>query len=262
MEERANILIIDDEKVIIDSIAKIVDLEGYSYDYALDFQSALEKIFSNYYNLIICDIMLPARDGFQILYELESKRIETPVIITTGYSTIENAVKSLYLGAIDYIPKPFSIDEMISVIKRGMRYSEMICQKKKNKNNLLLVPCPAKYYRLGYSCWMNKEHDGSVILGATDFFIKTIEPILNIELMNVTDTLAQAMPSVKFSTKDGLAHQMFAAISGKIIARNEKLIGNSELIEKDPYFEGWIYKIIPSELEYEMKQLIPCSSDR
>jgi glycine cleavage system H lipoate-binding protein len=51
-------------------------------------------------------------------------------------------------------------------------------------------------------------------------------------------------------------------MSGVIVARNERLLTKPELFEKDPYFEGWIYRIIPTELDYEMKLLIPCSSDR
>jgi CheY-like chemotaxis protein len=262
MKEHKNILIIDDEQVVIDSISKIASLENYSYDSVMEAKSALVKISEEEFDLIICDIMLPYMDGFQFLTELENKRIDIPVIMTTGFSTIENAVKSLYTGAIEFIPKPFSIDEMVSVIKRGMNYSSIIRSRKSNENSLQPVPCPAKYYRLGYSSWMNKDFDGSVLIGATDFFIRTIEQIKNIELLDPNEVLLQASPAVKFLTEDGLVHQLYSVISGTIIAKNERLLKEPELLEKDPYFEGWIYRIIPSELEYEMKLLIPCSSDR
>jgi glycine cleavage system H lipoate-binding protein len=206
--------------------------------------------------------MLPGMDGFQFLGALESKGIDTPVIMTTGYSTIENAVKSLYSGAIEFIPKPFSIDEMTSVIKRGIKYNYLQRIRKSNDKSILLVPCPAKYFRLGYSSWMNKDLDGSVLIGATNFFIKTIEPIRKIELLDVNEILTQASSAVKFETEDGLIHQLYSVISGSILARNERLLKEPELLEKDPYFDGWIYRLIPSELEYEMKLLIPCSSDR
>ncbi|MBI5731312.1 MAG: response regulator, partial [Ignavibacteriales bacterium] len=173
MKEQTNILIIDDEEVVISSISKIATSEGYLVDSVLDAYSALQKISSSKYDLIICDIMLPGMDGFQFLAELESKRIETPVVMTTGYSTIENAVKSLYAGAIEFIPKPFTVDEMISVISRGIKYGSIIKLRKSNDDSVILVPCPAKYYRLGYSGWMNKDNDGSVLIGATDSFIKT-----------------------------------------------------------------------------------------
>jgi glycine cleavage system H protein len=109
---------------------------------------------------------------------------------------------------------------------------------------------------------MNKDLDGSVLIGATNFFIKTIEPIRKIELLDVNEILTQASSAVKFETEDGLIHQLYSVISGSILARNERLLKEPELLEKDPYFDGWIYRLIPSELEYEMKLLIPCSSDR
>jgi CheY-like chemotaxis protein len=261
-KEQKNILIIDDEQVVIDSISKILKEEGLTYDSVLDAVTALGKISFTQYDLIICDIMLPGMDGFQFLNMIESNMIDTPVIMTTGYSTIENAVKSLYSGAIEFIPKPFSIDEMTSVIKRGMRYNYLNKISKSNDSSILLVPGPAKYFRLGYSSWMNKDLDGSVLIGATDFFIKTIEPIKKIELSEVNEILTQASPAVKFETEDGQVHQLYSVISGSILARNERLFTEPELLEKDPYFEGWMYRIIPSELEYEMKLLIPCSSDR
>ena len=261
-KKNIKILIVDDEEVVINSISKIATMEGYSVDSVQDANSALQQISVNNYDLIICDIMLPGMDGFQFLTELESKRIATPVIMTTGYSTIENAVKSLYTGAIEFIPKPFTVDEMISVISRGIKYSSIMKLKKSKDDSILVVPCPTKYFRLGYSGWMNQDHDGSVIIGATDIFIKTIEQIKKIELLGAKEKLTQATPAVKFETEDGLIHQLYSVISGIILARNERLISEPELLEKDPYFDGWIYRIIPTEFEYEMKLLIPCSSDR
>lgn len=262
MKKNCNILVIDDEQVIIDSISKIASLEDLSVESALLGKDAFEKISVTDFDLIICDIMLPELDGFQILSELSRRNVESPVIMTTGYSTIENAVKSLYMGAIDFIPKPFTIDEMISLIHRGIRYSKLLEAKKKGTENVLLVPCPSKYFRLGYSCWMNKELDGSVLIGATDFFIKTVEPIREVELMNNGEILTQASACAKFKNDDELSHPLYCVLSGNIIERNEKVIEQPELLEKDPYFDGWLYRIIPTEFDYETKILIPCSSDR
>jgi glycine cleavage system H protein len=109
---------------------------------------------------------------------------------------------------------------------------------------------------------MNKDLDGSVLIGATNMFIKTLEQIKTVELLTVNTVLTQAESAAKFITEDSLIHQLYAVISGTIVDRNERLFEEPELLEKDPYFDGWIYRIIPSELEYEMKLLIPCSSDR
>ena len=59
-----------------------------------------------------------------------------------------------------------------------------------------------------------------------------------------------------------MPHNIMAPIGGKIVERNEKLLENFSLLEKDPYFEGWLYRIIPADIEYDMKYLTPCSTDR
>lgn len=261
MKNKFDILIIDDEKVVIDSIIKIASLANYSVDFSFDANEALTKLKQNEYDLIICDIMLPEKDGFQLLETIQNFNIETPVIMTTGYSTIDNAVKSLYLGAIDFIPKPFSIDEMQSLLSRGLKYKSFLQQKRNTFSDGLVVSCPSRYFRLGVSCWANLNNDGTVLIGATNFFIKSIEPVNKIELLKNDDVLIQASPCAKlFSTE--YVHNLYSSLSGRIIEVNKILIEKPEIIEKDPYFEGWLYRIIPQELEFEKQKLIPCGSDR
>ncbi|MEJ2617205.1 MAG: response regulator, partial [Ignavibacteriaceae bacterium] len=107
MKKQWDILIVDDEQVVIDAVVKICSSEGYSVDWSIDAKEALGKFEKNSYKLIVCDIMMPDIDGFKLLDELRKIEISSPVIMTTGYSTVENAVNSLYNGAIDFIPKPF-----------------------------------------------------------------------------------------------------------------------------------------------------------
>lgn len=260
MKNYFNILIIDDEQVVIDSIQKIAELENYTTDFSLTANEALKKLSENDYELIICDIMLPEMDGFQFLYEIDKRNISTPVIITTGFSTIENAVKSLYLGAIDFIPKPFSIDEMISLLHRGMKFKQLKNDHQKDPNSLV-ISCPAKFFRLGVSSWANIELDGTVLIGATNFFIQTLDVVDKIELLNNGAILTQATTCAKFQSKEYI-HNLYSSLSGRIIELNTQLIDQPELIEKDPYFEGWLYRIIPHELDFEKQKLIPCGSDR
>jgi glycine cleavage system H lipoate-binding protein len=61
---------------------------------------------------------------------------------------------------------------------------------------------------------------------------------------------------------DGQMHQVLASISGRIIEINEELLNNKTIVEKDPYFNGWLYRVIPNDIDYELKHLTPCSSDR
>lgn len=267
MNKQFDILVIDDEQVIADAVNKICSAEGYKVDASFNADDALLKIQKNNYRLIISDIMMPEVDGFQLLEEIMRKGVLSPVIMTTGYSTVENAVKSLYNGAIDFIPKPFTADELISSVSRGLKYLEIQKKILESKNriddaSIIYVPCPAKYFRLGYSSWASIENTGSIAIGVTDLYIKTIESINEIELLKIDDEIIQGNTCSQIKNKEGLVHYVLSPVTGRIIERNEQLLSDTSIIEKDPYFDGWFYRVIPSDSEYEIKHLIPCSSDR
>ncbi|MDO8548974.1 MAG: response regulator [Ignavibacteria bacterium] len=265
MKKDWDILVVDDEQVVIDAVVKICSSENYTVDSAIDAKKALQNFSKNNYKIIVCDIMMPGIDGFGFLDELHKRKISSPVIMTTGYSTVENAVKSLYTGAIDFIPKPFTADELVNSVLRGMKYLEIqtsLKNYKRDTSEIIYVPCPAKYYRLGYSSWAAEENLGSVLIGATDLFIKTIENISDIELFQPDEEVVQGNACAHIKDKEERVHPLLSPVSGKIIEVNEELKKNKSLIEKDPYFEGWFYRLIPSDSEYELKNLINCSSDR
>lgn len=265
MKKDWDILVVDDEQVVIDAIVKICSAENFSVDSAIDAKEALQKIGKSSYKIIVCDIMMPGIDGFGFLDELHKRKISSPVIMTTGYSTVENAVKSLYTGAIDFIPKPFTADELVNSVFRGMKYLEIqnsLKSYKKDGSEIIYVPCPAKYFRLGYSSWVVEENTGSVLIGATDLFIKTVDIVSDLELFLVDDEVVQGNSCGFIKDKEERIHPLLSPISGRIIEVNDELKKNRSLIEKDPYFEGWFYRLIPSDSEYELKNLINCSSDR
>ncbi len=113
-------------------------------------------------------------------------RRDTPVIMTTGFSTVENAVHALYAGAIDFIPKPFTADELLSSVHRGLRYRQLRTASLPGSTGakdaaMVVVPCPARYYRLGYASWVVVEQSGSVLVGATHAFLKTVEQVEKLE---------------------------------------------------------------------------------
>ncbi len=267
MNKVKDILVIDDEQVIIDAVVKICSLDNYTVDTALNFKEAVEKISKNYYPIILCDIMMPDGDGFQILEKLNNEKIDSTVIMTTGFSTVENAVNSLYNGAVDFIPKPFTVDELLSSLYRANKYQKIQEKQKalvlqKNNDEILYVNCPTKYFRLGYSSWMVQEHEGSVLVGVCDLFIRTFESVQKIELQNVDQEIAQGICCVTFMSVKEREHKLLSPISGRIVEVNNELTSNPNLVEKDPFFEGWIYRVIPTNIDYEINHLTPCSSDR
>jgi len=266
MKEKKDIIVIDDEEVILDAICKIAEFENFTCEKCIDANIALQELKNYRPKLIISDIMMPNMDGFELLNIIRKQRISTPIIITTGFSTLDNAVKALYEGAVAFIPKPFSVEEMTSVIKRGIEYGNIFTNQdslsiQEQKVSLNFVPCPPKYHRLGFDSWINNASEGLISMGLTDLFLKSIGMVKEIEFMSIGDELFQGGNCLRLIDNDDYTHQLLSPVSGKIIDLNEKIVVENNLIEKDPYFNGWIYKILPNNLDQEMNNLTPCSSD-
>jgi CheY-like chemotaxis protein/glycine cleavage system H lipoate-binding protein len=265
VKKEKDILVIDDEQVITSAVDKICSAEGMSVDIAEQGAVGLDLLGKCSYRLIICDIMMSDVDGFQFLEEAGRRNVSTPVVMATGYSTVENAVKSLYCGAIDFIPKPFTADELLTVVHRGLKYDALRKEAAAGATGrvaIVFVPCPPKYYRLGYISWVMVEPAGTVLVGLTDLFLKTIDGIRHIELSPIDDEVVQGNSCAVITSADGLVHNAMCPISGRIVEVNGGVAEEPARIEKDPYFAGWLYRVLPSDLEYDLQHLTSCSSDR
>ncbi|MFC1813997.1 response regulator [Thermodesulfobacteriota bacterium] len=108
----AEILVIDDEVAVNNNIRKILSKKGFSVDQALTKDEAMEKIEASIYKLVLLDLRIPGVKGLELLKMIRDKQPETPVIIITGYASIETAVEGARLGIVDYIHKPFTPDEI------------------------------------------------------------------------------------------------------------------------------------------------------
>lgn len=108
------ILIVEDEYNLADVIASRLEKEKYLVDISTDGEDGYYKAVSNIYDLIILDVMLPNKDGFDILHHIREKGIQSKVIMLTAKSTLENKLNGFSIGANDYVTKPFHIDELVA----------------------------------------------------------------------------------------------------------------------------------------------------
>ena len=117
------ILIVDDELSLLQQLEQILKRERYTVETASDGGKALDKIFETSFDLIILDIMMPEIDGLTVLEHIRRAKIDTPVLMLTARGDIEDRIKGLDLGADDYMPKPFSLDELLARIRALLRRS-------------------------------------------------------------------------------------------------------------------------------------------
>lgn len=117
------ILIIDDEVSLLEQLQQILNKERYIVETATDGEKALDRLFDTSFDLIILDIMMPKIDGLTVLENARKAGINTPVLMLTAKGDIEDRIKGLDLGADDYMPKPFSLDELLARIRALLRRS-------------------------------------------------------------------------------------------------------------------------------------------
>lgn len=117
------ILVVEDDQEIADNIQNHLKKEGFVAEIALDGEDGEFRAMEETFDVIILDINLPYKDGFEIIKSIRTADISTPVIMLTAYSDIEHRVTGLQLGADDYLPKPFSMDELTARVHALIRRS-------------------------------------------------------------------------------------------------------------------------------------------
>lgn len=120
------ILIVEDEKDLSMILSEMLEMEGYYVDAAYDGISGLDNALSDIYDLIILDVMLPEMNGFQVLSNIRKNNMNTPVLMLTAKSEIEDKVNGLDRGADDYLTKPFNTKELLARIRALSRRREKI----------------------------------------------------------------------------------------------------------------------------------------
>lgn len=111
------ILIVEDEKRLANALKQILLEQKYMADVVYDGNDGFEYGLSGIYDLIILDIMLPYKDGYQVAAELRKNKIQTPILMLTAKDTVPDKVSGLNSGADDYMTKPFAPEELIARIK-------------------------------------------------------------------------------------------------------------------------------------------------
>ncbi len=115
------ILLVEDEPGLVLTLRDRLTREGYAVEASADGESGLERAAGEAFDLVLLDVMLPRRNGFDVLRELRRRGIETPVIMLTAKGQMADKVAGLKLGADDYVTKPFEMVELLARIEAKLR---------------------------------------------------------------------------------------------------------------------------------------------
>ena len=132
----AKILVVDDERIICAGCEKILGEAGYQVKTTLSARKALEMLKEEPFDIVITDIKMPELSGIELLEIIRKENPEITVIVITGYSTVETAVEAMKLGAFDYLPKPFTSDQVTLVIKRAVERKNLLAETLRGKKEI------------------------------------------------------------------------------------------------------------------------------
>ncbi len=135
------VLIIDDDETVRDVLQSFLVNKGFEVTLAVDGQSGIDCIKSSSFDIILTDLIMPGINGIEVLKEITTLNIKTPVLVITAFGTVQTAVEAMKLGAFEYVTKPFNLDEIMIVINKALNVSKL------QKENIMLKMQLMKKYK-------------------------------------------------------------------------------------------------------------------
>ncbi|GAP67711.1 DNA-binding transcriptional response regulator, NtrC family [Bacteroidales bacterium 6E] len=206
----SRILVIDDERSIRNTLKDILEYEKYVVDVAEDGVKGLEKVKGGEYDIILCDIKMPAMDGIEVLEKLNEMGADMPVVMISGHGNIDTAVEAIKKGAYDFIEKPLDLNRLLITIRNAMDKSTLVTETKNLKKKV------------------NKKYE---IVGQSEAILKVIE---------MADRVARTDARVLITGSNGTGkelvarriHDLSPRVNGPFVEVNCAAIP-SELIESE-----------------------------
>lgn len=263
---RAKILAVDDEEIILSSFRKILVLDGYSVDTVETGQEALGLIQKRHYDFVFTDLKMPQMDGVDVCKSVKHLRPDIDVIIITGYASVDTAVETMKYGALDYVQKPFTEDELNTMVrkflhKRKDRISKQLKSKvhithstEEESRDTIAFSIPGGVFISEGHCWAMVNPNGKVDVGIDDFAKKIIGKVEDIDLPNLgmevrkgqhLFSVLQKTHSIPFNSP----------VSGKVTAVNKLLLDDLEQLDYSAYDKNRICSIEAANLDNELKEL-------
>ncbi len=265
-EPKARILAVDDEPIILDSFRKILVVAGYSIDTVEKGREALGLILKRDYDFVFTDLKMPEMDGLEVTKAVKHLRPDIDVIVITGYASIETAVETMKYGAMDYVQKPFTEDELIAFFNKSLIRRKDRLERQMKPTVRLITPStsesnlkhefnvPAGIFVSQNHTWINIEMNGTARVGIDDFARKILSKIDAVELPQLNKEIkkGERLFSIKMNSH---ATDISSPISGKVTLVNTEHIEHPEWIGSKPFELSWMCCIEPSNLSEELRSL-------
>jgi CheY-like chemotaxis protein len=244
--ESPAVLIVEDEPVVLKVAGLALASRDIWFVEATNAADAAQKIRGTPFKVVLTDLKLPGESGLDLLRWIRQLDEPPEVVMITGYATTENALLSFELGAFDFVPKPFDVDELASVTERALRYTERPRSAHAG---------PDERYSLGRHSWARLEPDGVATFGVEETMSGVAGDLVSIDCLAAGSEVVQGKSFCTLRSADGLDHRVRAPLSGQIALVNPALVEDPTLIDRDPFATGWLARVVPVDLEQELSHL-------
>ncbi len=178
-----NILIVDDEEIIKNSLSFVLKKEGYEVEEASNGREAYDKILKNPFSLVITDLEMPVMKGTELIEKIVKLNLQTSIIVITAFGSLDTAITALRHGASDYILKPVDFDELLIKVKKLFEIKDLLLENKILRNEI------------------HRDYDFQNIVGKSSQIKRIYEMI---------DTVAETDSSVLITGKSGTGKELVA----------------------------------------------------
>jgi CheY-like chemotaxis protein len=263
---KARILAVDDEPIVLDSIRKILVLDGFSVDTVESGPEALGLVQRHDYDFVFTDLKMPGMDGVEVVKAVRHLRPDADIAVITGYATIESAVETMQHGAVAYVQKPFAVDELTQFANNLLIKRQARLEAQRRPAVRVVAPAMAEVLAGRDFCvpggaflseghaWARLEPDGQVRVGMDDFARKALGLIEGVELPKPGTTVKRGA-SLFVVRRGPHAARFCAPLGGKVVRVNDALTRETSRMHTSPYDRGWVCLLQPEDLPRELAAL-------
>lgn len=244
MKAGRDVLLVEDDRVVREAACRILRPEGLGVDCVEEVGEAVARLRAAEYRIVLSDLMLPGFSGFDLLERVASDRPQVPVVLITGYATIENALGAFERGAFDFLPKPFDVAELLGVVRRALRCAERGWWSSLGPARDLPAP-PDGLRFLGRHAWARLE-SGRATFGVAETFPDLIGEIRELRLPEPGEMVTQGLAFAEIAAADDAIHRVWAPLGGTVIESNAELRVDPGLLNRAPFDSGWLARIVPA----------------
>jgi DNA-binding response OmpR family regulator len=248
--DRRSLLVVDDEPAICKACQRLFTSCGFRVESCTSATEGLRRATESEYAVILLDVRFPEMDGIAFLRSLREHRPDVPVLIMTGFPSLDDAASAIRLGVSDYVTKPFSPEEIVAAVQRVLVHSPDASARELSTSPAgLEAPDPRRGGILFLDeSWAQRQADGTVQVGAV-LPRSQVEAAVAVRLPRIGERVLQGLPLAALRLRDDSLVTVPSPVSGSVLSVNGEVARTPGILATHPCSQGWLAGIYPTAFD-------------